>query len=117
MSRNFETSTPAASPFIDSKPTHTRSMSGSGRGDGIVQDTESVGDSVPLQGRKEKGDYNLLVDDEQAARGKQSFGIAGSTAGGGQLIEQVVSHPALPVACYCVASIIMTVVNKVRGLA
>jgi hypothetical protein len=49
----------------------------------------------------------------QPVQASPTFKVAGASAGSGYLIEQVAQHPALPVACYCVASILMTVVNKV----
>ena len=60
--------------------------------------------------RSEKDQFRLNMEEGNSS-GKTSFGIA-SNAGSGQLIEQVGRHPALPVACYCLASILMTVVNK-----
>lgn len=72
----------------------------------------------------EKSDYRLEVDDAEQSEGllsgrdqqrppRGAFGLAGSGAGSLQMIDQVAQHPAVPVACYCVASILMTVVNKV----
>lgn len=75
-------------------------------------------------GAGEKSEYRLEVDDSNQNEGllsghsedrapRGAFGRAGSSAGSLQMIDQVAHHPALPVACYCVASILMTVVNKV----
>ena len=68
---------------------------------------ESSSDS---EERSEKDQFRLNMEEGNSS-GKTSFGIATRNAGSGQL-EQIGSHPALPVACYCLASILMTVVNK-----
>lgn len=71
-----------------------------------------------------KSDYRFEVDDSDQSHGllseqsqerppRNAFGLASSNAGSLQMIDQVAHHPALPVACYCLASILMTVVNKV----
>ena len=67
------------------------------------------GENGEVEERSEKDQFRLNMD--ESSSGKTSFGIA-TNAGSGQLIDQVASHPALPVACYCLASILMTVVNK-----
>ena len=55
----------------------------------------------------DKGEYKLVVDDDADKRGSVSY------PEGAQIkAESVASHPALPVLCYCVASISMTVINK-----
>lgn len=69
--------------------------------------------STGSEERSEKDQFRLNMEEGNSS-GKTSFGIA-HHAGGGQL-EQVGSHPALPVACYCLASILMTVVNKASSV-
>ena len=55
----------------------------------------------------DKGEYKLVVDDDADKRASVSY------PEGAQLkSESVASHPALPVLCYCIASISMTVINK-----
>lgn len=79
---------------------------------------EGQGHAYDDAATKRKDDYRLVIDDSQSnsdTSGK-SFGLAPTTAGTGQTIEQALTHPAVPVLCYCVASIIMTIVNKVRAL-
>lgn len=77
-------------------------------------------------GPGERSEYRLEVDDTDQSTGllsgqdedrapKGAFSRAGSSAGSLQMMDQVAHHPALPVACYCVASILMTVVNKVSA--
>lgn len=61
-------------------------------------------------------DKQALLSGTAKSKGQAVFNIAPSSAGGGHLIEQVAAHPALPVACYCCASILMTVVNKVGAI-
>lgn len=71
-------------------------------------------------------DYRLEIDDDAVSSGRispplGSPGPRGSVSyaqlpGGqaGPAATSLASHPALPVLCYCVASICMTVINKVR---
>lgn len=79
------------------------------------------------------GDYQLIIDSEPDGGSlpppsssplpprSPSFSIA-NTLGGGQANQDIMSltwilnHPGLPVVCYCAASIMMTVINKVRSL-
>jgi len=79
---------------------------------GLMNNAEQSIEMRDSGGSNEKDQFRMNMD-ESGSSAKNSFGIA-TNAGGGQLIDQVASHPALPVACYCVASILMTVVNKVR---
>jgi len=113
-SYTINSTTPAASPMLSSSSSSARyppDKHDSDASTGLMNDhkSEQGHDMRDGQGR-EKDEYRLMVDDQESAA-KNSFGIA-TNAGSGQLIDQVASHPALPVACYCVASILMTVVNK-----
>lgn len=66
-----------------------------------------------------KGDYQVVIDVDSITQ-EEKKGLIGS--GGGERssnnntpapLEIVVNHSALPVLCYCAASISMTVINKV----
>lgn len=60
-----------------------------------------------------KGEYKAVpVDEEKAAGPSRNGSISQGPLGLRQersLADQVLNHPALPVASYCVASILMTV--------
>ena len=79
------------------------------------QDASEIKSNGHVPYGEEKADYRIDLGSVQNSTPKESkvFGLATSTAGSGQMIEQALTHPALPVLSYCVASILMTVVNKV----
>lgn len=56
-----------------------------------------------------KGDYSLVIDTDERKTATLSSQVASSAGLGDSLLN----HPALPVMCYCAASILMTVINKV----
>ena len=81
----------------------------------IAGDDEDADDADGSDPRsKLLGDRSSLPSPGSSSRRKSAFGLAPPSAGGGQLIETALTHPAVPVAAYCAASIVMTVVNKVR---
>lgn len=60
-----------------------------------------------------------MLQDEDDGEKRASVSVAMGTSpshslAGLQLSGSIANHPALPVMCYCAASILMTVVNKVR---
>lgn len=79
--------------------------------------------SIPSQNAT-KGDYTKVVmEDDEEKRGSISYaantskdGVNSSLLGNSVSVvpASLANHPALPVMCYCAASILMTVVNKVR---
>ena len=79
-------------------------------------DAEDDGDASDPRS-KLLGPRDSLPSPGTSSRRKSAFGLAPPSAGGGQLIETALTHPAVPVAAYCAASITMTVVNKVRRVA
>lgn len=106
----------------------TASLSSSS-GQGFTYPPEKS-DSTPA-GPNGKGDYTLTVGTDEAASEKNReqlgnnyeptsggnvsvSGKHGGSAGQMIMVDKVMTSPALPIACYCVASILMTVVNKVR---
>lgn len=56
-----------------------------------------------------QGDYKVSIQDEDTPEKRSSISFP---LGSLKPMESVGSHPALPVMCYCAASILMTVVNK-----
>lgn len=84
-------------------------------------------------GATTKGDYSLVMGDEHANPNSaelKDFGPSSAPGSGTrssglnspvsradrQAVDFVLNHPALPIFCYCSASIFMTVVNKVTPL-
>lgn len=69
---------------------------------------------VVNQAGASKGDYRMVgISEEDEHPSLKS--ISANKPGAGLLsVPEVVSHPALSIASYCAASILMTVVNKVR---
>lgn len=72
-----------------------------------------------------KGDYSLVVNED--ASELKDFGPRSSSGSTTPVlsppsrnhasVDFVLNHPALPIFCYCISSIFMTVVNKVCSLA
>jgi GDP-mannose transporter len=56
-----------------------------------------------------KGDYSLVIDTDE----RKTAGMPSLPASSGGPVDSLLNHPALPVMCYCAASILMTVINKV----
>jgi hypothetical protein len=93
-------------------PAHARQQSTGSGGSDLEREVVDGddGDSLRQSGDvPTKGDYRLLVEDP-AEFSKHTL----SAGGTGAAINQIVNSPALPVLSYCAASILMTVVNKVR---
>lgn len=89
-----------------------------------------------MEKKERDGGYRLVIDQDavDGSKGSASPALGGSSSAGGtapgtpglpsfignmhigpgSTWDRVLNNPALPVACYCVASILMTVVNKVR---
>jgi hypothetical protein len=61
-----------------------------------------------------KVEYKVAVDDEKVTDPLLAETIQVMRTP--TTMDRIMNHPALPVASYCVASIMMTVVNKVRSL-
>jgi hypothetical protein len=78
-------------------------------------DMSSETGHIVNQAGASKGDYRMVgISEEDEHPSLKS--ISASKPGAGLLsVPEVVSHPALSIASYCAASILMTVVNKVRG--
>lgn len=55
-----------------------------------------------------KGDYSLVIDTDE----RKTAGMPSLPASSGGPVDSLLNHPALPVMCYCAASILMTVINK-----
>ena len=79
-------------------------------------DAEDDGDASDPRS-KLLGPRDSLPSPGSSSRRKSAFGLAPPSAGGGELISTALTHPFVPVAAYCAASITMTVVNKVRRAA
>jgi hypothetical protein len=60
-----------------------------------------------------KGDYRMVGISEEDEHPSMKAISAGVPGAGLLSVPEVASHPALSIASYCAASILMTVINKV----
>ena len=68
-----------------------------------------------MGGPGSKGDYRMVGMNEEDDAHQQHASRSVHKGGAGLLsVPEPSQHPALPIASYCIASIVMTVVNKVR---
>ncbi|GAA95563.1 uncharacterized protein L969DRAFT_85250 [Mixia osmundae IAM 14324] len=68
------------------------------------------GSISPVHSEKAAFLTNMRVDD--TSNGKSGKTGMNAAMGTGVTYDHIMNHPALPVACYCLSSILMTVVNK-----
>jgi hypothetical protein len=65
-----------------------------------------------------KGDYKLVMEEEGRAELRDNSFSQSPNPGGRQQqrpLDLILNHPALPVASYCVASILMTASSPCEG--
>lgn len=83
-------------------------------GNGDMSSASEQGHIVNQAGAS-KGDYRMVGISEEDEHPSMKA-ISANKPGAGLLsVPEPVSHPALSIASYCAASILMTVVNKVRA--
>lgn len=94
-------------------------LSTSYRSNNKADDSASIMPSADDEGIKGTGEYKVLMNQDEERKVNTSLGLnperemRTSYAASTGLVDFILHHPALPVMCYCAASILMTVVNKV----